>query len=357
VWSIVEADELGQVSIFKISRGVSTVSSLDSEEALPLGEKLFTRTLPEKVNCFKMSREGRIFLGMANGNIDVYDIQNPGVRALSIAAHGNSPVIGLELLSDDTVVSVSLDSTLRISSASTGQLIGGGKLTRRMIDKEIFRSFHLHAPSGRTFLGTSQGRLFVIDVSSGSPNFLHVGTVNTYPIRCISSFGDSFLLVGCGPYLYHFGLPNKGEDPKLERKMSIQTADGSNVHACLSLSEDIVAAGLGDGSVTIYNGVVPVYSRLFTFEKVNHLLYSDHVLWAGGDDGRIVEVIIPPTLNEDASYAASFVVPEEVEPKPISVERKIQDSPKVVNPSCLKKSSALAEDDSDDDWKRNLFAN
>jgi hypothetical protein len=123
------------------------------------------------------------------------------------------------------------------------------------------------------------------------------------------------------------------------------------------LSEDIVAAGLGDGSVTIYNGVVPVYSRLFTFEKVNHLLYSDHVLWAGGDDGRIVEVIIPPTLNEDASYAASFVVPEEVEPKPISVERKIQDSPKVVNPSCLKKSSALAEDDSDDDWKRNLFAN
>jgi WD40 repeat protein len=360
VWSIVEADELAQMTIWKISRSAQNESpSNDYDDASPVGDKLYTRTLPEKVNCFRMNKEGKMFMGLSTGDIHVYEISNPAKPLLAIAAHGNSPVVALDLLADDTIVSVSLDASLRISSATSGNLIGGGTLKKRLGDNEIFRCMHVDASSGRLLLGTDKGRIFILDVSSGSPSFLHVMTLNAAPVYCISTSDDS-LLIGAGTTLSNFTFPSKGKESQLARRFQVHTFNKAKVKACIRLpGSDLVAAGLGDGSVAIYKSQALVYSRLFAFELVNVLHYSDGTLWAGSDDGRMVEVLIPPTLSEDANYAVSFLPREDGEPKPLPSELSRKEDLGVanVNPSCIKKSAALAEDDSDDEWRRDLFKN
>ena len=360
VWSIVEADELAQLTIWKLSRGFHP-ETIDDElgDALPVGEKIYARTLPEKVHTFKMIRDGKLVCGMPSGNIQIFDISNPAKPFLSIAAHGNSPVVAVDLLTDETLISVSLDSTLRISSVSSGNLLGGGKMTRRLAENEIFRCMHVQAASGRVLLGTDKGRVFILDVSSGSPSFLHVLTLNTLPVYCISTAGDT-LLVGAGITLSKYNLPMKGkEGAEMKRIFQISTYNKAKVKSCMVLpGSDLIVAGLGDGAVAIYNNQAVVYSRAFAFEFVNVLHYDDGTLWVGSDDGRIVEVIIPSTVHEDAEYSLSFITMAEEESKPLNPSPRLGDlSALNANSSCLKKSSALADDDSDDDWRKDLFRN
>ena len=360
IWSIVEADELGQLSIWKVLRG-SVASSLDSDEAIPLGDKVFNKTLPEKINSIRMNQEGKIFLAMANGSINGYDIQDPNKACLNITAHGNSPVISHTLLDDGSIVSLSLDGSLRISSTSTGNLIGGGKLTKRLMDGEIFLSMEGHRPSGRVFLGTNKGRIIIVDVSSGSPTFLQIVTINSYPIRCLTAASNDLLLVGAGPYANLYSVLPKAGANQIGKLYSIEAANGANVHALAALPgpDSIIIVGLGDGSVCVYKSKALVYSRMFAFEQINFITIVDQTVWIGSDDGRIVEVLIPSTLTEDSAYAVSCLEPTTEEQRPLPVTQKKVESPKVAvaNPSCLKKSSAVAADDSDDEWKKDLFRN
>jgi len=362
VWSVVEADELGQLGIWKISRSpLRRLNHDDEGEALGLGEKLFTSVLSEKVHGFKMNREGKFFIGLASGVIKGIDIQTPTKAYVSIAAHGNSPVVALDLLSDDTIISISLDGALRISSATSGNLIGGGKLTKRLGDDETLTCLHVHAGSGRVFLGTDKGRVLILDVSSGSPSFLHALTMNAYPVNCFAT-GEDSILIGAGTVLSHYSLPEKGKEAQMIRTYQIFTYNKANVQSCMFLpnSQGLVVAGHGDGCVAFYSKQALVYSRIFAFEQINALHYADGTLWAGSDDGRIIEVIIPGTLSEDTAYASSFVVREEQAVKPLAttaVAKKDVSPVAKANPNCLKKSAALADDDSDDDWKKGLFSN
>lgn len=360
IWSIVEADELAQLSIWKIAHGSTTIS-IDSEEAIPLGDKVFNKTLPEKVNSIRVNQEGKIFLAMANGTIIAYDIQDPNKCFLNIAAHGNSPVIALALLDAGSIVSLSLDGSLRISSTSTGHLIGGGKLTKRLMEKEILLSMEVHPPSGRVFLGTSKGRIMIVDVSSGSPMFLHIVTINSYPVRGLSTAPNDALLVGAGPYVNVFSILPKAGENQLGKLYSVETANGASVHALARLpgAESVIVAGLEDGSISIYNSKALVYSRMFGFEQINFISIVGQTVWIGSDDGRIVEVLIPSTFEDDSAYALSCAESMHEEPKPLPPARKNAVSPKevVANPSCLKKSSAVTADDSDDEWRRDLFKN
>ncbi len=360
VWSIVEADELAQLTIWKISRGtLQHTFSEDGPDILPLGEKIFLRTLPEKVNAFRMTSEGKVLLGFASGKIEGYDIRSPTNQCVSITAHGNSPVVALDLINDDSVVSASLDGCLRISSVTSGNLIGGGKLTKRLGENEILSCMHVHKESGRVLIGTDKGRVFILDASSGSLAFLHVINSPSYPVRCISTCEET-LLIAAGTSLSKYRLPGKGEETNALREYSIQPFGNAQVYSCLSLpKEDLVVAGLGDGSVAIYKSSALVYSRTFAHEAVNELLYSDGVLWAGCDDGRIVEIIFPGSISEDAMFVSSCVSHD------VSPVNIIRHSPKNdacspvanTNPSCLKSSQALADDDSDDEWRKGLFTN
>lgn len=376
IWSIVEADELAQLSIWKTIRGPGSPDTSEYGEPSKLGEKLFVRTLPERVNAIKLTNNGKIVLGMGNGLIAVFDIQNPSKATASFAAHGTSPVTALDVTKEGMIVSVGLDEGLRLSSIESAKVLSGGKLTKRLESGEILTC--IRVVSDRVFIGSDKGRVFIFDISSGSPSFLHTLSMSSYPVHRVSVDEPSKqLLVTFDTFANVYDLKPKGQEKEMTRKYQIQSSGTSQIISAIFMpgSTDMVAAGIGDGSVSIYSGPHLVYSRYFSEEQLNvlHMAMPDGVLWVGGDDGRIVEVLVPGTLKEDAKYAAESAATfsgeavyetrslqrnENVKPLPA---RGVSESPKKLpvksNPECLKKSSAaLAEDDSDDEWRKGLFS-
>ena len=375
IWSIVEADELAQLSIWKTSRGPGSPDSSEYGEPSKLGEKLFARALPERVNAIKLTNNGQIVLGMGNGLLAVFEIQNPSKATASFAAHGTSPVTALDVTKEGMIVSVGLDEGLRLSSIESAKVLSGGKLTKRMESGEILTC--IRVVSDRVFIGSDKGRVFIFEISSFSPSFLHTLSMSSYPVHRVSTDEQSNqLLVTFDTFANVYDLKPKGQEKEMTRKYQIQSIGTSQIITAIFMpgSTDMVAAGLGDGSVCLYSGPHLIYSRYFSEEQVNvlHIALPDGALWLGGDDGRIVEVLVPSTLKEDAKYAAESAAAfsgeavyenrssqrnENVKPLPAS---GISESPKKLpvrsNPECLKKSTALAEDDSDDEWRKGLFS-
>ena len=356
VWSIVEPDELAQLTIWRIQRNQS--SFLESNDIIPLGEKLYSKLLPEKGNCMRVNSKGELFLGMGDGLIACYKLEDPSIPFMTINAHGQSPVIAIEILNDDTVVSVGLDGGLRVSSCRNGKVMGGGKLSKRLEPNEIFRCLALHPDSGRAFIGTDRGRVFVYDIlSSDNPQYLHSLVMASYPVRTIH-VSQSSLIVGFASMINVYPLCAKGNERGMTRDYQIQTTNSVGVHSCTTLpGTAIVAAGLSDGSVAFYSKSSIVYSRYFSEDKINVIYFSpqDRVLWAGGDDGRIVEVKVPQTLTDDVQYVDQFDsnTSENTRPTVSHVPSSDGSSNKFANHT----SPALAEDDSDDEWRKGLFSN
>ena len=363
VWNIVEADELSQLSIWRLSSPTSFNGMQSSvyPESIRLGDKVFTRNLPERVICAKMSNEGKLVLGMGNGLIVIFDSQNPQRAVHSIPAHGVSPVIGLDISPAGSVVSVGLDQGLRVSSIATGKIICGGKLSKRLETNEVLSCVSMHHPSSRAFVGTDKGRVFVFDIASGTPSHLHTLSMSSYPVRCIS-IRDDRMLIAFDCAINAYDLVPKGQEKSLTRQYQIQTFSSIPIHCCLNTtSQDVVVSGLGDGSVTVHYRAHLVYSRRFSEDQLNLLYLSpEGTLWVGGDDGRLAEVVLPSSLLEDGKYAfdcaqeqGRFSGPENVKPV---VSKNSSDSParELVT---VKRSAALAENESDDDeWRQGLFS-
>ena len=367
VWTIIEPDELGTLSLWRIARGSGivqspTVSNYD-DDILKLGDKVFTGALTETAHSMKLSLESAtLALGLANGSVHVYDIQSPLKPAWVIKAHGVSPVIAVDIL-NDTVVSVGLDGALRLSSAKTGKMISGGQLSKRLESGEVFSCMHIHSKSERVFIGSNKGKVFVYDISTGSPQFVLTMQMNSGPVSSISSTEDR-ILVAFDCSVNGYEIPTNTEPKPL---FTLHTIGGHKVTACLLIPKtEYVAVGLGDGSVSIYYKSFLVYSRFFAAEKINILHYSepDGVLWIGGDDGRVVEAILPSTIADDAKYAEDCAisrVSETIQAEPLKTTALETKEVKTeinanVSPNRKPKSVALAENDSDDDdWKRGLF--
>ena len=369
VWSIIEPDELGTFSLWRISRGSGITQTASTEQfadddILKLGEKVFSGSLCETAHSMKLSIESAtLAIGLANGTIQVYDIQSPLKPEWVIKAHGLSPVIAVDIIRD-TVVSIGLDSALRVSSTKTGKMISGGQLSKRLSSGEVFTTLHIHPKSERVFVGTTKGQVFVYDISSGSPQFVSVMRMNILsPIAYISSSEDQ-ILIGYDSFVAVF---SSAETPL--QIFTIQSVNGTKISACIPIPKtDLIAVGLSDGSLSIYFKSVLVYSRFFAVEKINSLNYSlpDGVLWVGGDDGRVVEAIIPSSVPDDAKFAHDCVLEkisvEAPAPAPLKTTALEQAGANkqlgVAAAPVIKttKTAALAENDSDDeDWKRGLF--
>ena len=376
VWSLIEADELAQLSIWTTARDAALAPPSHSEYAEPakIGDRIFARTLPEKANAMKLTPQGHIFVGMGNGTILGFNIQNPAKPFVTIAAHGQSPVIAMDVTKDNIIVSVGLDTGLRLSSPETGLVVSGGKLTKRLEVGEVFTCISLTQNCSRVFVGTDKGRVFVFDIATGSPVYIHTLSMSSYPVRCVSVTAKA-LHVGFDSFVNTYDLCEKGQERSMVRKHQIHTANAVPVFSVMPVpNTEYLVVGLGDGTVAVYTGNHLVYAKYYAEDQINilHFASPDGVLWAGSDDGRIVEVIIPASMVEDARYAvqmaaelagdSQYSCASGVEnQKPLPAVRLGGSSPTAVpkksNPECLKKSAALAENDSDDDeWRKGLFS-
>jgi len=384
VWSIIEPDQLGQFSLWRIARGTAVTQPSDksdeaniSSDVLRLGEQVFTRVLPELANSSALSLTTNIFvMGMGNGVLVVYDIESPLAPKYSIRAHGTSPVVAVGI-SENTIVSIGLDGALRLSSATTGLLVSGGKLSKRLESGEVFTCMHIHQETQRVFIGTNKGRVFIYDIATGTPQFLHALSMVSYPVHSITTSSNNELFVAFDAMVSVFEIPStKGTEREggMKRVQNFQVSkSGLQVHACLAIPKSTLTAfGLSDGSVVICNKTLPIYSRYFSEERINVLHYSqpDGVLWVGTDDGRISECIIPSSVIEDSEYVADCALEESstvstvspMDPQPLRstdrVPEVLSEAPLLVSQSSTSavKSSALAEDSDDEDWKRGIFS-
>ena len=356
VWSIVEPDELGSVTIWRLSRSLERTSdeydpSVTYEK---LGDRLFIKLLAEKGNCMKLNATGKVALGMGNGSILLYDIESPGTVKAVIQAHGVSPVIDLDV-DKEKIYSIGLDDGLRISEINSGVVLGGGKLSKRLEAGETLTC--LKHGDQRVFIGTSKGRVFVYDVQSAGPAYLHTMSMSSYPVRSIF-LTDSTLLVGFDSVINVYDLCQKGNEKHMVRKQQIQTMNNIQVHACQILPHSqFIIAGLADGTVAVFSEGTLVYARYFSEDQINvlHCGHSEGAVWIGGDDGRIVECLLPASLSEDAKYASSGIAPENIPPAPAQNTNPV---PKLLNTATLAgKSAVLAECESDDDdWNKGLFS-
>ena len=344
VWSIVEPDELGSLSIWRLGNtDMMSPTMIDlSPHLSKLGERLFIKLLPEKGNCMAMTTSGQVVVGMGDGKLLLFDIQAPGVPLATIVAHGVSPVVDLAV-SSTHICSIGVDGSLRVTSLGSTQVVAGGKLARRFESGEVPSC--IAYIDDRIFVGTNKGRVFIYEFAHNELlSFLFTMSMNSFPIRRICITNGNFL-VAFDCFVNVYELAQKGNEKHMVRKFQIQTT--AQVHA-ICCWQDLILAGLGDGSLAVYNETTLVYARYFSEEYISVILPgSSGSVWLGADDGRIVECLLPASLSDDLRYSA---VPEAV-PVPQLVAPSSPMKSKAI------KSAALAADDSDDDdWKRGLFA-
>ena len=362
VWSIVEPDELGSLSVWRLSNRLLS-DSPDGREDLKLGERIFLKLLPERGNCLSMV--GSDFaIGMGNGSILVFDIQSPGDAKWTIAAHGVSPVIAT-VMAGKYVFSVGADDGLRISSLVTGEVLAGGNLRKRFESGEAFTC--ICVVTDRIFIGTNKGRVFVFlfyqSEETKKIEYLHTLSMSSYPVRNVKVCGNSStLLISFDSFINGYEICQRGNEKHMDRKFQIQS--NAQVHACCPLVGNLIAAGSSDGSVAIYHESTLVYARYFSEETINVLYYHDGILWIGGDDGRIAECIIPDSLTDDIAYISDMlpvtkleqVAPAVVQRAVAPIDMNTVRAPNLVSVAALK-ATALGTDSDDDDWQRGLFAN
>jgi WD40 repeat protein len=349
VWSIVESDELGSVSIWTIARGRADPTSTDPSLPIPLGVRVFSQILSQKPNSFCLTSTVQIVIGLSTGHVQLFDIREPGKPVMDVPVHGVSPVVALAPHGSHSIVSVGLDDAIRITDLQTKQVVGGGKLTKRLESGETFTC--LQIASSRAFIGTSKGRVFIYDLELTSLTFVHRLTLNSAPIRAISVNSDRLLVThDCSFSIFELssGLFNRVTT-------LVSTLKSIQIRSAIFIpNSSCIAAGLADGTVAIYhtdaNPPVLIYARYFSEDKINVLHYSesDRVLWAGADDGRIVEVGIPAGLVQDIQYVTNGTVDEVKE----SVQVTVEPVPTLVVNSA---KCCLDENDDDDEWKKDIF--
>lgn len=227
VWSLVETDDLGSLSVWVLSRASDgnwkTELSEEGNEA-QFDQLLHTNTPHRCRALYFHEATGRIFVGLENGFVEVYRFPHRTARTdhvqLDDNGNGEGTFFGLEKeeqlnLHSESIMSirgdsagpgriltVGFDKAVRVVNCSTLETLCGGKLTKRIASGHHLTVGVLENTSteeeflkSRMFIGSSDGSVFIFSSMVNPPEWLHtIEGKGPHPITSLELAGSSLLV-------------------------------------------------------------------------------------------------------------------------------------------------------------------
>lgn len=247
VWSVVEPDELGALHLWaQVGDG-----SWKRVHSSTFGQKVTTLTFEEVTRQF--------FVGFEDGKIDMYSVAADSLKPSqqgSLDLHHKSPVTHLSA-SPRRLLSLGFDTAMRVIDLETRQLLCGGRLLKRLkTEQDYLTCGYLDEERDRVFIGSSGGDLFVFDIATNPPKFLHSLEMSTKPVSMLCHSGTS-LFVGHGDGISVLSFEEPGHEQRMRRTHSYSS---KHLHyeglTILSVADaphrGLVFGGYSDGSVAMW---------------------------------------------------------------------------------------------------------
>lgn len=222
VWSLVESDELGSLSIWGLKKYIT--SCVGNTSSSTSSEPYFDQILHTNTNhrcraLYYNETTGRMFVGLETGAVEVYrypSINHHHDPAISETFCGLEKEEQLNLHSESImsirgndagpgrILTVGFDKAIRVVNCTTLETLCGGKLTKRLSSGHHLTVGILEDATSteqfmksRMFIGTSNGDVFVFASMGNPPEWLFKIEGNSFhfPITALELAGSS-LLVG-----------------------------------------------------------------------------------------------------------------------------------------------------------------
>lgn len=290
VWSVVEPDELGALHMW----------GQGSDSAW---KRVFSHTYGIKARSLAWEDSTRqVFVGLEDGRIEVFAVSQeslqPSTRA-TLELHHRTPVTHLSV-SSRRLLSVGLDSAMRVIDIRNRDLLCGGRLMKRLRGESDYLSCTcLDDENDRAIIGTSGGDVFILDISRNPPNFLHTLETSTKPVAAIVVTNQR-VLVAHGDCVSVFGLQAKGQEEKTmrtgnHRVRHLTIEEVTILSVAVAPERDLVFGGYSDGSVAIWSGGELEAAIVVQAHQCDttQLVWVDSGPWGpalftGGGEGKVV---------------------------------------------------------------------
>lgn len=241
VWSVVEPDELGSLNVW-------------CKTAEKTWKRDHTETFSFKVRCVCYSETAhRIFVGMEDGTVRTYqrDEESKIKFGGALDLHHRAPVTNL-FCDGDRFISLGYDTAIRVVSASTLQVISGGRLAKRLNEAYLSAGI-LH--QNHAILGTSEDDIFVYSVIGNPPQFRsQCKVVSGGPVNQFAIHGEE-LLVAHGDRISVYTVPDAAAG-QLTRKAELRTSflqyPEATIRSCCS-NGNVVFGAYSNGAIVGWN--------------------------------------------------------------------------------------------------------
>lgn len=248
VWSVVEADELGALHVWTEGTGGTW-------------ERVFSYTYGIKVRSVAWEDQSmQFFVGLEDGKIEIYEVNAQTLkptRKAVLEMHHKSPVTSL-CVTPKRLLSLGLDTAMRIIDVKTQDLVCGGRLVKRLKNEgDYLTCGQLDDASNRAFIGTSGGDIFILDVSGNPPNFLHMIMLHTPMVSKMLVMEDK-LYVAHHNCVTPFPFEPKGNEHKMKRGSNYTSRTlppGEVTILSLAIAEERrwIFGGFDNGCVAIWD--------------------------------------------------------------------------------------------------------
>ncbi|KAL8271243.1 hypothetical protein Esti_004809 [Eimeria stiedai] len=219
LWTIVEPDELGQISVWLLDASNRFFSSP------------YSRKLPNKARAVAYhARSNKVILGLDDGSLQSFELTSSGgLKQVGNADIHHSPLIGFSGLEQggSKLLSAAADGSIRLTDVESFSVLSGGRLGKRL-GSCVLSCCVYEEETKRAFLGTTAGVLLVYSLSAKKPDFEFECLLSpSEAIRCMQA--DSLgLFVGHGPSVSVL----QQQRSRLERGALLQLRDNAeDVHA------------------------------------------------------------------------------------------------------------------------------
>lgn len=314
VWSVVEPDELGALHIWTQS-----------------GDEPWTRTFSHTFGikarslCWEDASR-QVFVGLEDGKIEIYalpsDANQPNAKA-TLDLHHKSPVTHLSV-SSRKLLSLGLDTAMRVIDVKTRELLCGGRLQKRLKgEMDYLSSGYLDDDQDRAFIGTSGGDLFILDISRNPPNFLHTLELPSSPVTAMCLFKEMLLVAHCDCVTAFSLKPRSCEQnivpASVYRSKHLHFEEAGILSVATADERDLIFGGFSDGSVAVWLSRESEAVLVFRAHSCDttQLAWLQYFPWGpalltGGGDGKITSWTLIGEAEDYVLCTSSTYVPDDL---------------------------------------------
>eukprot|EP00922_Rhytidocystis_sp_ex-Travisia-forbesii_P072454 GHVS01108003.1.p1 GENE.GHVS01108003.1~~GHVS01108003.1.p1 ORF type:complete len:716 (+),score=124.15 GHVS01108003.1:103-2250(+) len=240
VWSLVESERIGCISIQSISGDMLHHANI---------RKLSESYLTNRCRAIGVSRKHkRVYTGLDDGSVAVLDVpptEPVAVPTSCLEVHTEAIVCFARY--ENHILSVALDSSIRLIDTSTNQIKSGGRLAKRLRNGEdmVTSAALCGHYAGRllALIGSSSGDLLVFRVDSNPPAYIETIQIDKGTIISAIHTHDNTVMVGHGHHVTCWSLKLLGSS-KQEQQQQLKLVKRAHFSAPAAIGYDSTVSSL-----------------------------------------------------------------------------------------------------------------